>query len=116
MNIKTVYKALVIKVKSGLESSVFQSVDFTTTDIKEGFNRPSFFIDIDETKASLATKFRLKKTVPINLYYFPSSAEKYKIELMEMQDLLESILLEPIQIEDSCILIEELFFQSRMVC
>lgn len=112
MKLKEVYKALVNKIKLGLEGSEFDSVEFTTTDIKEGFERPSFFIEIDETNLSLATNLRIKKTVPINLFYFPTSSEKFKIELMEVQDFLENILLDPIQVEESAILIEDLYFSK----
>lgn len=111
MKLKEVYRALVNQVKIGLIGTDFEEVEFTTTDIKEGFDRPSFFLEIDDTKTELITPSRIKRTIPVNLYYFPEDLTKHKIELMEVQSFLESILFQPIVIEESKIQIEDLDFE-----
>jgi hypothetical protein len=68
----------------------FTDIDLMSTDVKEGFNRPSFFVKLDnmDKKDGL---YSFTREMTVRIYYFPTSIYDYSIELLEKQSSLESI-------------------------
>lgn len=111
ITIKDINKAIVTQVKSRLLYTNYKSVEFQSTDIKEGITRPSFYIEFGDIKTGLFNAFNIERNVEIRLYYFPSDRTNNKIELLEMQMNLELIFLRYLMVNEGFFFdIEELDF------
>jgi len=78
------------KAINSIISNKFPDVEIMSTDVKEGFNRPSFFVQLDNvTKDDRLYYFTRDMTVRI--YYFPSDRYNYNLEVLDVVDGLESI-------------------------
>jgi hypothetical protein len=68
----------------------FPAIEIQSTDVKEGFNRPSFFVQLDnigrDTKLYVS-----ERGLTTRIYYFPEDRYNYSLEIMDIQDSLESI-------------------------
>lgn len=69
-------------------------IDTTSKDVSEGFDRPSFFISLDNIKASDFMREALDREITVRIYYFPSTIDNNRIELLNMQDKLSELFLE----------------------
>lgn len=82
-----IHKAIVNKLnKTGINT--------TSKDVSEGFDRPSFFISLDNIKASDFMREALDREITVRIYYFSSTIDNNKIELLNMQDKLIELFLE----------------------
>lgn len=61
-----------------------------SNNIKEGFMRPSFFIELDDVKQT-AYEEQIHRSMTIRIFYFPSDRETYSIEVLEVQQKLEEV-------------------------
>lgn len=63
-------------------------IEINSSDIEEGFKRPSFFIDMQDVKQkNLMDKFQ-EKDIEFDVLYFPKHPKKNQIDLLEMRDKL----------------------------
>ena len=60
----------VIKALSGLIETNFPEYPVNDRDIEEGFDRPSYFIDIEETVAENVTQCLIRERCQLKLYFF----------------------------------------------
>jgi hypothetical protein len=74
-------------VVSVLNSNFTQEVQ--SSDVKEGFKRPSFFVELDNATSS-STEEQKHRGLTIRIYYFPSDRNKNSIELLDIQEALEN--------------------------
>ena len=103
-------------MKAGLKDTAFNQVNFTTKDIVEGIERPSFFIDFESNTTGLLNTFTKERTLEIKIYYFSKDKLKPKLELMELQEHLESIFLKYIKVnEDFYIHVNKVHFNVNRV-
>lgn len=63
-------------------------------DITEGFDRPSFFIDLDNIKSSDFMRTARDHSNTVRIYYFSSTKDNNKIELLNLQDTLSELFIE----------------------
>lgn len=86
------YRDISIAVDSKLKAG-FPDVEIQSSDVEEGFKRPSFFVRIDnaDTKKFMANGRDRKLTVYIN--YFPSDPHGSEVELLDARDTLEDVFL-----------------------
>lgn len=82
-----IHKAIVEKLNS-------TGIDTTGKDVSEGFDRPSFFMSFDNVKASDFMREALDREITVRIYYFSTTVDNNKIELLNMQDKLNEIFLE----------------------
>jgi len=68
----------------------FPTIEIQSTDVKEGFKRPSFFVQLDNIDSDTGLYFS-KRSMTTRIHYFPSNRHNYSLELMDIQDDLESI-------------------------
>lgn len=69
----------------------YPDIEIQSTDIKEGYARPCFYVEMDGEKSTKYNKFNTEKTVSIRIYYFPSDDNHARIENLEMQDKLSDL-------------------------
>lgn len=66
-------------------------ITIQSTDIREGFTRPSFYVTFPSTKKSPFNEYLYERNLSCKIYYFPKSKDDYSLELMEMQEKLENM-------------------------
>lgn len=101
LSLKQIKKAVndIIKVK-------FPTIEIQAEDIKEGFKRPSFFVQFDNLDKDTGL-YASDRSMTIRVYYFPSDRYVYSLEILDIQDSLDSIFNLNFAVEDRVITIKE---------
>lgn len=68
----------------------FGDIEINSTDITEGFNRPSFFVGLEDIVRS-GDFSQVNKSFTVQIYYFPTDCYDYSIEVLDIQEQLENI-------------------------
>lgn len=79
---------------------VYPDIPIQSSDIEEGFNRPSFFVEFDDIRTAAYGPRGTERNIPVTIFYFPSDRYKNRIELLEVQDRLEKTFSEAFPIMD----------------
>lgn len=98
------YKNILVSLISQIRGTI-KEVTVTSNDISEGFERPSFFIDIENVRPeNFMNKFS-EKTLDIEILYFPKDINKNQLELLEITDILSKNFIDNnyIELEDGLI-------------
>lgn len=66
----------------------FPNIEINSNDVKEGFARPSFFVETEGQRKGLAE--HIDRDISVTVYYFPSNDYENAIELLDIQEQLES--------------------------
>ena len=91
----------VITAINNLLKENFTDVKRQSTDIRQGYKRPCFYVEMDRDMAYKLNTQLKEKTVSIRIYYFPTTEYDSRVELLDMQDKLENIFLEGVWITPS---------------
>lgn len=65
----------------------FPNVEINSNDVKEGFARPSFFVETEGQRKGLAE--HIDRDISVTVYYFPTDQYENAIELLDIQEQLE---------------------------
>src|SRR5690625_5080190 len=84
----------------------FPDIGIQSGDIRKGFKRPSFFVQLD-TQSRDSGQFVYNRSMIIRIYYFPSDRYEYSLEILEMQDDLENVFSLNFAVQDRVITIDE---------
>ncbi|SFB62604.1 hypothetical protein SAMN05216312_12225 [Cohnella sp. OV330] len=68
---------------------LFPGIEILSSDVEEGFNRPSFFVRI-ETNRTENMRVNVYRELTCRILFFPSDRNRYKEEAYNVQDHLES--------------------------
>ncbi|QPQ30984.1 phage tail terminator family protein [Lysinibacillus sp. JNUCC 51] len=82
-------------------------VEINSRDVSEGFERPSFFVRLENSKRS-GDGSQVHKTMNVQIYYFPSDRYEYSIEVLEIQERLEELFDLKLPVRDRLLNIDEL--------
>jgi hypothetical protein len=91
----------IITAINNLLKENFPDVKRQSTDIRQGYTRPCFYVEMDRDMAYKLNTQLKEKTVSIRIYYFPTTEYDSRVELLDMQDKLENIFLEGVWITPS---------------
>ncbi len=91
-----IVKAIDDKIKDN-----FLGIEIQSTDIKEGFERPCFYVQVDDNRANKLNPNSKEKTLTIRIYYFPKDRYENRIELLEIQDILENMFFDGLQVNEN---------------
>ncbi len=72
---------------------MFPDVNIPATDIKEGFDRPAFFVELPMRKTFALSEDIKERKISIRIYYFPTDWRRYQDEVLEVTEVIESLLL-----------------------
>lgn len=97
------YKDIKIAVNKKLD---VLGVEINSNDVSEGFNRPSFFVQLENNKRS-SNESQVHKALTVQIYYFPTDRYEYSIELLEMQESLEELFDLKLRVKDRFFNIDE---------
>lgn len=82
-------------------------VEIQSRDVREGFNRPSFFVQLDNVERS-GTPTQIELSLTVRIYYFPTDPHEYAIEVLEMQDWLSELFDLKLKVKDRLLPISEI--------
>lgn len=68
----------------------FSGIPIQSSDVEEGFPRPSFFVSL-ETRRTESFEFQMLRDMTCRIRFFPKSRHEYKEEAYDVQDRLESV-------------------------
>lgn len=83
-----IHKSIVNRIKVKFPDAVF------STDIDKAISRPSFFIDFDNLRVVDFMREAQDKEITVRIYYFSTTKDGNKIELLDMKDDLIKLFLE----------------------
>src|SRR5690625_2247714 len=81
-------------------------IKIMSRDVREGFSRPSFFVELDNVLRE-GNADQIYKSMTIRIYYFPSNEYEYAIEVLDMQEMLEDLFDLKLLVRDRLINVEE---------
>lgn len=84
----------------------FPDIEIQSSDVEEGFKRPSFFMQLDNINTDTRQYYAIR-TMTARIYYFPSSRYEYSLEVLDMQDQLNSVFNLNFPVGDRVITIDE---------
>ena len=93
-------KDIIIAINDLLDKN-FPDIERQSTDIRQGFTRPCFYVELDRTTSSKVNTQIRDSIISIRIYYFPKDEYNNRIELFDMQSKLEDIFLEGLWINPS---------------
>lgn len=80
-----IHKAIVKKIKSKFGNITF------SPNIEEGITRPSFFIELDNIRASDFMREAMDSEITCRIYYFSKTINDNRMELYNIQDGLNEL-------------------------
>lgn len=83
VSIKDIVKAINRTLKVN-----FPTITIQSTDVKEGYQRPCFYVDVVDFENELIMDKYDHKTAAFSLYYFPSDPINNRLELLEIKEAL----------------------------
>jgi hypothetical protein len=98
------YKDIKLAINRALKNEF--NIELNSNDVKEGFNRPSFFVSFDNNKRS-GNESQVHKSLTIRINYFTSDSKDNSIELLDVQDQLENLFDLKLKVNDRFFNIDE---------
>ncbi len=108
MNIKELNRAVVGKVRTALEGTEFEGIQIDSEDISSNVKPNTLKIFFDANYSQEMGQRVV--TVEVEIFYYARDTRKYKIDCLNMQDILQDALLQGIETDDEFIAIEGLEF------
>ena len=90
---KQIKKAINDKLKANF------NIEINSKDIREGFIRPSFFVEFDEMNR-IGLESQIERSFTVRIYFFASDMDAPSIENMEVQEELENAFDLKLQVAD----------------
>lgn len=98
------YKDIKIAVNHQLTKT---GIEINSSDVEEGFNRPSFFVQLDNANRA-GNESQVERSLTVRIYYFPTDRYEYAIEVLEMQETLEELFDLKLAVKDRYLNVDEL--------
>jgi hypothetical protein len=84
----------------------FPTIEIQSEDVRQGFNRPCFFVQLDNDDRDTRL-YVTERSILVRIHYFPTNRYEYSLEIMDIQDGLESIFNLNFKVETRVITINE---------
>lgn len=83
--------SLVDTLRNSLIGTPFEATPIIPGDITEGFERPGLKIDFDSIKLENINANFKARALTVRVYFFASNLKRYKIENLQVQEIIENI-------------------------
>ena len=90
----------IIKALSLLIEARFPAYPVNDRDLTEGFDRPSYFIDVDRVETTDLTAYLMQEESDIVLYFFEEDNYRGFLKLLQMKNQLVTVLKDPLKLTD----------------
>lgn len=88
-------------ITNALVGTDFKDVPIVAKDFTDGIQRPSLKVSFDNAKTGKFNNQSKERTLTTRVYFYAKDKNKYKIDNLKMQDIIENAFLEDIQVTDS---------------
>ena len=88
----------IIKALSLLIEKHFPEYPVNDRDLTEGFDRPSYFIDVDRVETTDLTAYLMQEESDIVLYFFEEDNYRGFLKLLQMKNQLVTVLKDPLEL------------------
>lgn len=106
LSLAQINKAVADQLRGALISTPFESVLISPGDLSE-MERPSLKLEIDGGKLENITASFKGRTITTRVYFFASNIKKYKLENLQVQEIIEETFIKGIWIDSYYIPINE---------
>jgi hypothetical protein len=96
VTLKDIAKAINLNIINGFSITEYNNVEIESSNIKKGFKRPCFYVEFDNLKKGNFNSTVADRNLTVRIHYFPTDRIKNKLELLEVQEVLENIFLKPL--------------------
>lgn len=86
----------IIKALTTAIETKFPDYPVNSRDIEEGFDRPSYFLDVEDVTTEQFTSNYVKETSNLVIYFFASDIHKGFLKLLQTKNELLKLLAEPL--------------------
>lgn len=93
-------QAINSRIEEALTGSEFSAVEIVAEDLEEPIIRPSIKVAIEDGINGKYNSACREKTLTCRVYFFAKDKNKYKLDNLKMQDLLETAFLDDLQVMD----------------
>ena len=93
-------KAIEKRIKEALKDTEFSMLEPLAEDITENFPRPSIKVRLESAGNGKFNAHCREKTVTVRNYFFAKDRNKYTIDNLEMQELLENAFLDDLEVKE----------------
>ena len=90
----------IIKALSLLIEARFPAYPVNDRDLTEGFDRPSYFIDVDRVETTDLTAYLMQEESDIVLAFFEEDNYRGFLKLLQMKNQLVTVLKDPLKLTD----------------
>lgn len=92
------YMNILAQITNVLQTN-FPNIEVTESSVREGFKRPAFLINIDNTNR-ISHKYYVERSMSIAIYYYPSNQYTYTLEVADIQQRLEQFFDNYLHVQD----------------
>lgn len=103
-----IHNCIADKIRNAVIGTPFEGVKISNSDLTEGFERPSFKIEFENSTLDNLNSNFLDRNLTVRIYFFASDIKKYKVENLKVQDLLESEFIGGLKFDDDFIWIHDI--------
>lgn len=102
------YKDIHIAINNRLKTT---GIEVSSRDVSEGFARPSFHVQLGNINHS-GNSEQVHKSLIVQIYFFPTDRYEYAIEVLDMQETLQSLFDLKLPVKDRYFNVNELFLNT----
>ncbi len=88
-------------IQNALIDTEFSNVPIVAEDVTEPIERPSIKIQLDNNRTGKFNSCNKERTLTVRVYFFAKDRNKYKLDNLEMQDIIENAFLEEVKVTDT---------------
>lgn len=96
-------KAVNDKIKSALTGTAFSAVQIVASDVSEPIIRPSIKVMLEDSSNGKFNAQCREKTLTFRVYFFAQNINKYRIDNLKMQDIIENAFLDGLYVDGAYI-------------
>ncbi len=93
-------KAITSKIRQAIVDTEYSDVPIPATDVTESIIRPSIKFSIESSTNGKYNSSCREKTLTCRIYFFAKDRNKYNIDNIKMQDILETAFLDGLLIKE----------------
>ena len=112
ITLKQINKAINDTIKGALSDTNFSDVPIISEDTQEALKkgpdgstnsviRPSIKVKLERSKTEKFNSCNKERTLTVRVYFFARDRNKYKLDNLEMQDIIENAFLEDVKVTDT---------------
>lgn len=103
-----VTKAIETKIKNALVGTVFSTIKLTPEDVVESITRPAIKVRLEGSNNGKINALCKEKNITVRIYFWAKDKNKYSIDNLKMQEILENTFLDEIEVNEYFINIENI--------